>query len=98
MGDVTADEFLAAAVVDGGVDQVDASVKHGIEEFRRLCILNRRARGLSPQLHGSVSEDCHVGTGTPERPGFDRHPRQATQDAVTGCPCIEFASIAVMAG
>ena len=43
--DVAADQLFAAAVVDGGVDQVDAPVEHGVEEDASLVIVDRRPRG-----------------------------------------------------
>ena len=67
---VTPDQFLAAAVVDGRVDQVDAAVQHLVEQPSRGVVHDRRAVRLAAQFHGPVAEDGHVRSGPPQAAGL----------------------------
>ena len=49
VGEVAADQLLAAAVVDRGVDQVDAAVEHRVEQPARVVVVDRRAARLAPR-------------------------------------------------
>ncbi len=63
MPEISADKLLATAVVDRGVDQIDATVKNGVEQTTSILVLNRWSARLSSQLHCPVAEDGYVGPG-----------------------------------
>jgi hypothetical protein len=84
VADVPADEFLAAAVVDRGVDQVDPAIEHRAQEPAGLVVADRRASRLAAQFHGAVAEDGHVGAGPSQGTRLDRH--ACTLSAATACP------------
>ena len=73
VAEIPADELLAAAVVDRGVDQVDTPIEHRVEQPARVLILDRRAARLAPQLHRPVPEDGHLRPGPPQNARLDRH-------------------------
>ena len=81
MAEIPADEFLAPAVIDRRVDQVDPPVEHRIEEPAGLLVVNRRSPWPASQFHGPVPEDGHVRSGPPQRARLDRHDRTLSRAA-----------------
>jgi len=56
----TSDQFLAASVVDRGVDEVDACVQHRVEHLLRVMVGHLRPRRRAAQLHRTVAEGCDL--------------------------------------
>ena len=70
MGDAAADlTRFSVAVVDRGVDQVDAGIEHAIQHALRLSGLQRaaEARLVAAQLEGTEAEHAYLDPGSPER-------------------------------
>src|SRR6266851_3615924 len=56
----TPDQFLAASVVDRGVDEVDARVQHRVEHLLRVMVGNLRPRRRAAQFHRTVAKGCDL--------------------------------------
>ena len=65
--DVASDELLAGAVVDRGVDEVDAEVEDGVEHLSGVLLGYLAASWSAAQLHGSVTEDRYVHSRAAQR-------------------------------
>jgi hypothetical protein len=68
MRDEAPDQLLAAAVIDRGIDEVDASVEHGVEDSFSVFVRNLRTARLPSQLHGAEAESRHIEAGAAEPP------------------------------
>src|SRR5215813_8253381 len=64
--DVTADALLAHAVVDRGVDVVDAAVQDGVEDRLGLLVADVAAPRGAAELHRSVAEHGDLKPGPSE--------------------------------
>jgi hypothetical protein len=65
MAEMPADEFLAAAVVDRGVDQADPAVEHRAQQPAGLLVVNRRPWG---RPRSSMAPYPRTVTSAPVRP------------------------------
>ena len=76
MSDELADEFLAAPVVNRGVDKVDPLVEHRVEEAAGIIVADVGTCRLSPQLHGAKAKGRDLQAGPSQRTQlYACHPR-----------------------
>src|SRR5437773_3642454 len=66
--DVPADPLFAEAIVDRGIDVVDAGVEHGVENRLRLLLADVARARRSAQLHRAVPQHRDLKPGAPEFP------------------------------
>jgi hypothetical protein len=76
IGEVAADQFLAAAVVDGRVDQIDAGIEDGVKHLTSGFVIDSRPPAGSPQLHGPIAKNGDFGSGAAEWAGLECHSRR----------------------
>jgi hypothetical protein len=55
IGNVAASPFFADAIVNRGIDIIDAGIERGMENGFRLSVCNITATRHATQLHGSVA-------------------------------------------
>jgi hypothetical protein len=68
MRNVFADQFLAAAVVDRRIDEVDALIQNRTQQHARGLIIERWPGRTAAKLHGTEAQWCDVQTSATQPP------------------------------
>ena len=64
--DVAADALFAEAVVNGGINVIDAGVEHGVEDRFRLGLGDVTAARRPTQFHGAIAQHSDLKPGPSE--------------------------------
>jgi len=68
--EMAADQFLATAVVERRVDEIDARIKDRVEYLTSTFIVDGRTPPGASQFHGAIAENGDLDSGAAERTGL----------------------------